>query len=670
MKSPHFRQQWRDFQIVSGTREGVRQRAIALLAGKGALWIGNNAPAGFTMHPADKVAGLLGQDVKHLVFDALDSFDADAFAAAAGLVKGGGLFLLLTPPLADWGGFAGISESPGLSTFNQRLSRFCRKYQQDGILMAQTASLPKEKEFITSGQRDVIAALQQVAHGHRKRPLVVTADRGRGKSAAFGMGAAKLLAEGTQDILVTAPRLNATHALFEHAGRVLPEVSRQRGLLTHGGGRLQFIAPDELLQQLPAADLLLVDEAAGIPVPLLEKMLQHYKRIAFATTVHGYEGSGRGFSLRFARVLDKHRPQWKQLQLKEPVRWASGDPLEAFTFQALLLDAEPADLPAGYPVDTGRLAVRQLSRDDLLHNELLLKQLFGLLVSAHYRTTPTDLQQLLDASNLRLWVGWLDELPVATMLVATEGPLPPELHEQIMQGKRRPAGHLLPLAVATQCGQPEALSLGCERVVRIAVHPVMQRRGIGGRMLEALLASAHERGIALLGSSFGATPELVAFWRKSHFQPVRLGYRREASSGAHSVLMLHGVTPVAKALQEQAGRQFVAQFPLQLGEVFSGLEPALVRVLLKGDATRQLSAADRQALLAFACGGRQYLDCLLPLHNLALVQLASGEPNTDVFVLKLLQGRNWQKTAAALGVPGRKAVLETLRLQVKTILHY
>ena len=670
MKSPHFRQQWRDFQIVSGSPESVRQRAIALLAGKGALWIGNNAAAGFTVHGADKVAGLLGQDVKHLVFDALDSFDADAFAVASGLVVGGGMFLLLTPPLADWGGAAGVSESSCLSIFNQRLAHYSRNYRQDDVLLAQAASLSTGDDFITPGQRDVIAALQQVAHGHRKRPLVVTADRGRGKSAAFGMGAAKLLAEGTQAILVTAPRLNATHALFEHAGRVLPDASRQRGVLTHGGVRLQFIAPDELLQQLPAADLLLVDEAAGIPVPLLEKMLQHYKRIAFATTVHGYEGSGRGFSLRFARVLDKYRPQWKQLQLQEPVRWASDDPLEQFVFQTLLLDAEPVAIADDMPVALDRLVVAPLPRNELMLDEALLRHVFGLLVSAHYRTTPTDLQHLLDAPNLRLWVGWLDELPVAAMLVATEGPLSPELHEQIMQGKRRPAGQLLPLAVATQCGQPEALRLSCERVVRIAIHPVMQHRGIGSRMLKVLLGSAPERGVDLLGSSFGATPELVAFWRKNGFQPVRLGYRREAGSGAHSVLMLHGVTSVAKALQEQAHRQFVAQFPLQLSEVFSGLEPALVRVLFKGDASCQLTAADRQALLAFACGGRQYLDCLLPLYRLALQQLEAGTPEADIFVLKLLQGRNWQETATALNLSGKKAVLEALRQQTKTILQF
>jgi len=39
-------------------------------------------------------------------------------------------------------------------------------------------------------------------------------------------------------------------------------------------------------------------------------------------------------------------------------------------------------------------------------------------------------------------------------------------------------------------------------------------------------------------------------------------------------------------------------------------------------------------------------------------------------VLKLLQGRNWQETATALNLSGKKAVLEALRQQTKTILQF
>lgn len=670
----NFHRQWRNFRIISGEADRCYQQAMAVLAGEQALWISTCAPEGADALPAEKVAGLLGQDLAHLVFDALDAFDADAFAIASGLVRGGGNFLLLTPPLTVWPKQhrrePGDAEGGRPSCFIGRLVHICRKYQQLAPLRQASVST-SIGAVATREQQQVITALETVACGHRKRPLIVIADRGRGKSSAFGMAAAKLLAEGGKQILVTAPRRNATIALFRHAASALPAARQQRGLLEYGGSRLQFVAPDDLAQNLPVADLLLVDEAAGIPVPLLEKLLLQYKRAAFATTVHGYEGSGKGFSLRFARVLDKHCPQWKQLHMRQPVRWAEGDPLEDFSFRALLLDAEPAPVPVPDDMDTHKLAVRQLSGAELVHDESLLRQLFGLLINAHYRTTPTDLRHLLDAPNLRLWLGSIDGQAVAAMLVSAEGQLPAEQHEQIMAGKRRPAGHLLPLALATQCGFPEALGLRCERVVRIAVHPSLQRRGIGGRMLKTLLGSAPERGTELTGSSFGATPGLLNFWRKNGFLPVRLGFRQEASSGAHSVLMIQGLQPLARDIQARSRRQFLDQFPLQLAEMFNGLEPSLVRSLgQENQAVKAiLSEADYNSLRAFAMGGRQYLDSLAPLYRLALHLLESGAADSDIHIVKLLQKHSWQNTAAILGFPGKKAALEDLRRTVKIFLH-
>ncbi|STQ10133.1 tRNA(Met) cytidine acetyltransferase TmcA [Enterobacter cloacae] len=94
------------------------------------------------------------------------------------------------------------------------------------------------------------------------------------------------------------------------------------------------MAPDALLASSHHADWLIVDEAAAIPGPVLEKLVARFPRVLLTTTVQGYEGTGRGFLLKFCA-------QFSALQrytLSTPVRWAAGCPLERVVASALLFD--------------------------------------------------------------------------------------------------------------------------------------------------------------------------------------------------------------------------------------------------------------------------------------------------------------------------------------------
>ena len=91
----------------------------------------------------------------------------------------------------------------------------------------------------------------------------------------------------------------------------------------------------------------MVDEAAALPVPLLKRLLLHAPRIVFSTTVQGYEGTGRGFTLRFSHILNQHRPQWRKVLLAQPIRWADGCPVEAWLARTLLLNEPAAQDTAG-----------------------------------------------------------------------------------------------------------------------------------------------------------------------------------------------------------------------------------------------------------------------------------------------------------------------------------
>ena len=138
------------------------------------------------------------------------------------------------------------------------------------------------------------------------------------------------------------------------------------------------------------------------------------------------------------------------ISLQEPIRWSAGDPLEATINRLLLLDAEPHD-PTGF---IGQ-EYTCIKCTDLVHNEERLRQVYGLLVLAHYRTTPGDLRLFLDAPNIHIYALQSGEEMVAVALIAEEGQLEPTLVQSIWEGKRRPKGQLLPQTLVAHEGWKE-----------------------------------------------------------------------------------------------------------------------------------------------------------------------------------------------------------------------
>ncbi len=679
--------------VISGAQSGCLALARTVVEAVGAERVHWHAGVG------DKAEGrgLLGQEVDALVFDAHEGFDPDAFGALAGSLRGGGLLLLLTPPLAQWPRLpdpacARIAPWPHRADdvggrFLARLVRVIREHQGPALLvieeghepeivpgelpLSQPLPVPADAACRTLDQQQAVEAVMRVVQGHRRRPAVLISDRGRGKSAAFGIAAARLLEAGTRRILVTGPRLAAVEALFEQAARLLLGARVARGRIRWEGGVLEFLAPDELLRQPQQADLLLVDEAAAIPAPLLEALLERHARIAFATTVHGYEGTGRGFALRFRQVLDRLTPGWRELRLETPVRWAPGDPLEAFVSRALLLDAEVPDLPAASVTEA---EVERVDAGRLAGDEALLGQIFGLLVTAHYRTRPFDLRQMLDAPGWSVWVQRCGEQVVGTALVAEEGGFGAATAEAVWRGETRPHGHLLPESLAAHVGLREAPRLRGARIIRIAVHPALQRRGLGRRLLQTLVEAAAAGGGDYIGASFGITPGLLAFWRQAGFLPVRVSFRRGAASGTHSAMLLRGVGPAGQHLVTAARQRFAVHFPAQLADPLKGLEPGLAVRLLEGVpvAAPVLDTRARDDLEAFAHGRRLYEAVMGSLRPFVLHALAGGGEGlapgmAELLMARVVQQRPWAELASLLGISGRAEGVQCLRSAVRLL---
>ncbi|APE30573.1 tRNA cytosine(34) acetyltransferase TmcA [Halomonas aestuarii] len=698
---------WRGLVWLTGEAEACRREALALWreeAWQAPLWIAAEPPDGLEASawlPAAKARTRLGGEQDLVVVDAVSAasgFDPEAFGALVGTLRAGGLLALMTP--YDWGhrpdaDYRRLADHPWRAEqlTARYLARLARLLHRDARVIRWTAGEvpclpdlpvassdqalpaapppPGDEACLTLDQAEAVSRLTRL---RRRRPLVLTADRGRGKTAALGIACARLLASGEAEILVTAPRPAAVAGLFERLAALCPEGVRRGNAFETAEGRVRFLAPDELANLAERGEvggpgrLLLVDEAAAIPAPLLGDWLDAFPRIAFATTVHGYEGSGRGFALRFRERLERQTPDWRECHLAEPIRWARGDPLEALTASLLLLDAEPATPSSSAGVPTRR----RLDRDALAIDEPRLRALFGLLVQAHYRTTPADLRRLLDGPGVGIATleagGHLQGVAVS----GDEGGFPADLAERVARGERRPRGHLLAQSLAAHAGEREALTARLRRVLRIAVPADCRRHGLGHCLLAAEVEQARHEGVDLLGASFGAEPGLLAFWQSTGFRAVRLGLTRETATGEHALMVVRPTSSAGEALAERLRTRFQRQLPGLLAFELAELAPAVVLALLAEGPAAPLDEADRRDLADVAFCHREPALARPAIQALVRYRAAGGVSGRDEGLALLaawaFQGRGATWLALRLGVSGRKGVQAGLRAIVARLL--
>lgn len=496
------------------------------------LWISPQPDAENHCSPS-ALQTLLGREFRHTVFDARHGFDAAAFAALSGTLKAGSWLVLLLPVWDEWENqpdadslrWSDCPDPIATPHFVQHFKRVLTA-NNDAILWRQNQPFslahftPRTDWHPATGapqpeQQQLLQQLLTMPPG----VAAVTAARGRGKSALAG----QLISRIAGSAIVTAPAKAATDVLAQFAGE-----------------KFRFIAPDALLASDEQADWLVVDEAAAIPAPLLYQLVSRFPRTLLTTTVQGYEGTGRGFLLKFcARFPHLHR-----FELQQPIRWAQGCPLEKMVSEALVFDDENfTHTPQGNIVISA--FEQTLWRSE---PETPLK-VYQLLSGAHYRTSPLDLRRMMDAPGQHfLQAAGGNEIAGALWLV-DEGGLSQELSQAVWAGFRRPRGNLVAQSLAAHGSNPLAATLRGRRVSRIAVHPTRQREGTGRQLIAGALQYIHD--LDYLSVSFGYTEELWRFWQRCGFVLVRMGNHREASSGCYTAMALLPMSDAGKQLAER-----------------------------------------------------------------------------------------------------------------------
>jgi N-acetyltransferase 10 len=379
--------------------------------------------------------------------------------------------------------------------------------------------------------------------------VTLTAARGRGKSAALGVAIAAAIAHGYSNIFITSPSPENLKTLFEFVFKGFDALSYMdhvdytilqstnpdfnKAIVrvnVHRQHRqtIQYIQPQDA-HVLGQAELLVIDEAAAIPLPLVKKLMGPYL-VFMASTINGYEGTGRSLSLKLIQQLREQSRGGKvaediditdrshgkaskmgdkvftggrslrEITLSEPIRYAQGDAVEKWLNRLLCLDAT---LPKSRMNTQGcphpsQCQLLHVNRDTLFSfhpvSEKFLQQMMALYVASHYKNSPNDLQLMSDAPAHQLFVlvpPIDDEAtrlpdPLCVIQIALEGRISRQSVLNSLSRGQRAGGDLIPWLVSQQFQDSEFAGLSGSRIVRIATNPDYLNMGYGSRALELL----------------------------------------------------------------------------------------------------------------------------------------------------------------------------------------
>ncbi|CBI21526.3 hypothetical protein VitviT2T_011131 [Vitis vinifera] len=416
-------------------------------------------------------------------------------------------------------------DSEGLSEAERDLKNLKEQLNEDfpvGPLIKKCCTLDQGKAVITFLDAILDKALRST--------VVSLAARGRGKSAALGLAVAGAIAAGYSNIFVTAPSPDNLKTLFEFICKGFdaleykehidydvvkstnPEFKKATvriNIYRQHRQTIQYIQPHEH-EKLSQVELLVVDEAAAIPLPVVKSLLGPYL-VFLSSTVNGYEGTGRSLSLKLLQQLEEQSQMptksvenslsgrlFKKIELSESIRYASGDPIESWLNTLLCLDVANSIPNISRLPPPSECDLYYVNRDTLFSyhkdSELFLQRMMALYVASHYKNSPNDLQLMADAPAHHLFVllGPVDEsknhLPdiLCVIQVCLEGHISRKSAIKSLSDGRQPFGDQIPWKFCEQFQDTVFPTLSGARIVRIATHPSAMRLGYGSAAVELL----------------------------------------------------------------------------------------------------------------------------------------------------------------------------------------
>lgn len=540
----------------------------------------------------------------------------------------------------------------------------------------------------------VLKFIEAISEKTLRSTVALTAARGRGKSAALGLAVAGAIAFGYSNIFVTSPSPDNLHTLFEFIFKGFDALQYQEHLdyeiiqslnpdfnkavvrvniFKEHRQTIQYIHPGDAVK-LGQAELLIIDEAAAIPLPLVKNLLGPYL-VFMASTINGYEGTGRSLSLKLIQQLRQQSAESQlimsaenkntntvrlaaarslhEVTLHESIRYSPGDAVEKWLNELLCLDClNIPRLISGCPLPQ-TCDLYYVNRDTLFcyhkASEVFLQRLMALYVSSHYKNSPNDLQLLSDAPAHHLFCllppvpPTQNSLPevLAVVQVCLEGEISRQSILNSLSRGKKAAGDLIPWTVSEQFQDPEFGSLSGARIVRIAVNPDYQGMGYGSRALQLLqmyyegkFPTMDENGKAADCEITPVSSESVNLLEevltpRKELPPLLLKLSERRAERLHYLGVSYGLTTQLLRFWKRAG-----YIPVYLRQTPNDLTGEHSCVMLKDLRTEEASD-QAQWLPAFWTDFRRRFISLLSY------QFSSFQPS---MALNILQNRNGKET--------------------------
>ncbi len=216
--------------------------------------------------------------------------------------------------------------------------------------------------------------------------------------------------------------------------------------------------------------------------------------------------------------------------------------------------------------DPLRVEIVEVEREKLVEDEKFLEAVYSVLSVAHYRNSPNDLQMLLEAPGHRLYVALVDGEVGGALDAAIE---PRE------GGRGR--GVVPDVFSRMGWGDPGR----GYRVVRVAVAPCIQRRGVGSKLLRRLEEDARAEGAEWVGASFGHL-EPLPFWLRNGYTPVHVSPRFNPATGEKNIIVVKPLTSSMDTLVKKAACSLLDRLVLSGSSVYRDLDAEVISRLLSG----------------------------------------------------------------------------------------